>query len=159
MLTSRMEDTDFLYAYAGCLMSMWYRNTENFSLLSTRPPGCRRCSLETLHRKCVWLHTAYVNCVIFLPMNQFFWIAFGLRLFCTLNLTTFCLVFLYSCVSVLLTCSYLLISGCKIVQVKANTFGLSNDNRSKYYTYCQPTHLAKGLDVTARPDSVLAVLP
>jgi len=42
-------------------------------------------------------------------------------------------------VYVLLICSYLLITGCKIVQIKANTFGRSNDNSSKYYINCQPT--------------------
>jgi len=91
------------------------------------------------NRKYVRLNTAYVNCVAFLPLNRFFYIDFGLRFFCTLKLTIFWLMFLFSCVYVLLICSYLLITGCKIVQIKTNTFGRSNDNSSKYYIYCQPT--------------------
>lgn len=139
LLTFRLEDTNILYTYAGCLMSMWCRKTESLSLLSAWPSGCRRCGFWTPYRTCVWLHKVYVNCVAFLPLNRFIWIAFGLRFFCTLKLTIFWLMLLFYCVYVLLICSYLLITGCKIVEIKTNTVCRSNDNSWKYYIYCQPT--------------------
>jgi hypothetical protein len=84
----------------------------------------------------VWLHTVYVNCATFPPLNRLYRIRFGLRFFCTLKLTK--LVDVFWGVFVLLICSHLLITGCKIVQIKTNTFGRSNQNSSIQYIYCHP---------------------
>jgi len=128
-------------------MSMWCRKTESLSLQSAWPSGCRRCGFELLIASACD-SVQHILCY-FPSIEPIFLNRFWTSIFCTLKLTIFCFMFLF-CVCVLLISSYLLMTGCKIVQIKTNTFGRSNDNSSKYLLHLLPPDVAKGLDVTCR---------